>query len=202
MLFDIEGSMLGNKSGSFAVCAELGAGKSFLLKKTTGEVVDRGGRFFVIDRSGTMEWADFGASVTDCIALEIANPEYSLDPLRVFGVYEGASMVETVFTTLLNVAPTDDMGIVLSEVLDRDYLEQQELDSLGGVLAHLKGGCLLEGAKDLGRRMDAFARKKLGKVLFDGSLPPLPLDSRGLVMCTRGTELPNAAELVNAHLFN
>lgn len=202
VLFDIEGSMLGNKSGSFAVCAELGAGKSFLLKKTTGEVVDRGGRFFAIDRSGTKEWADFGASVTDCIALEVANPEYSLDPLRVFGVYEGASMVETVFTTLLNVAPTDDMGIVLSEVLDRDYLEQQGLDSLGGVLGHLKKDCHLEGAKDLGRRMEAFARKKLGKVLFDGDLPPLPLDARGLVMCTRGTELPNSAELVNAHLFN
>ncbi|XAS69889.1 ATP-binding protein (plasmid) [Micrococcaceae bacterium Sec5.7] len=201
VLLDIGGSMIGNKSGSFGVCAELGAGKSFFLKKQAGDVIDRNGSIFVIDRSGTMEWAHFGASVTDCISLEIANPQYSLDPLRIFGALTGASMVETVFTTLLNIAPTDDMGIILSEVMDKDYLLQEGIESLGGVLKHLSTDCQLDGAKELARRMNAFARKKLGKVLFDGTLPPLPLDAKGIVMCTRGTELPSAAELGNAHLF-
>lgn len=202
VLLDIEGVVAGNKSGSLAVCAELGAGKSFLLKKVTGDVVDRGGSFFAIDRSGTMEWADFGSSVTDCISLEIANPAYSLDALRMFGVVDGASMVETVFTTLLNLSPTEDLGVALSEALDKDYLLQHQLESLGDVLQHLGKDCEIPGAKDLARRMSAFARKKLGRVLFDGTLPPLPMDARGLVICTRGTDLPTAAELTNQHLFN
>ena len=201
VLFDIEGSILGSKSGSFACCAETGAGKSFFLKKVTGDVVDRGGRFFVIDRSDTKEWAVFGSSVTDCVALELVNPKYSLDPLRLFGAKEGASMVETVFTTLLNIAPTDDLGITLSEVLDEDYLLAHGLNSLGSVLNHLATDCELEGATELARRMNAFARKKLGRVLFDGQLPPLPLDARGLVMCTRGLELPTEEQLKSEHLF-
>ena len=55
------------------------------------------------------------------------------------------------------------MGIILSEVMDQDYLLEHGLDSLGSVLKHLTHDCLIEGAKELARRMNAFARKKLGR---------------------------------------
>ncbi|MEA5456809.1 ATP-binding protein [Sinomonas sp. JGH33] len=202
VFLDIEGSVLGNKSGSFAFCAESGAGKSYALKKIAGDVIDRGGRVFVLDHSDTKEWADFAGSVTDSVSLEVVNPSHSLDALRLFGPRDGGPILEAFFTTLLNIAPSDELGVALSEALDADYLHRNGIGSASELLEHLKSqDCPVAGAQSLARRMNGWARKGLGKVIFDPSLAPLPLDSDALVMCTRGCDLPTADELANAHLF-
>lgn len=201
VLHDIAGSITGNRSGSFAACAELGAGKTLLLKKVTGDVVDRGGRFVAIDRSSTKEWEYFGRSITDCVTVDLVDPVYSLDPLRVFGLRVGATYVESLAAMLMNVAPQDALGITLNEVLNPAYLTEHQLSSLPDVVAHLRQECALQGAEELGRKMTAFANRPLGRVLFDGSLPPMPVDARGIVFCTYGTDLPEPEELHSEHLF-
>ncbi|PPG77484.1 type IV secretion system protein VirB4 [Rathayibacter rathayi] len=201
VLLDPEGSMVGNVSGSLGASGELGSGKSFLLEKAIGDSVDRGGRFVGIDRSDNMEWGVFAATITDSTVVEIVNPEYSLDPLRVFGVDAGAEIAQSLFATLLNIAPTSEQGVVISEVLDHDYLRRNELHSLSDVRKHLESNTGLVGAPAIAKIMNVFARKKIGRVIFDDSLPALPLDSRAIVFCTRGLELPSRDELMTEHLF-
>lgn len=201
VLLDPEGSMIGNQSGSLGVCGELGSGKSFLLEKVIGDSVDRGGRFVGIDRSDNMEWGVFAATITDSTVVEIINPEYSLDPLRVFGVDAGAEIAQSLFATLLNIAPTSEQGVVISEVLDHDYLRLHKLNSLSDVRQHLESATDLVGATAIAKVMNVFARKKIGRVIFDDTLPALPLESRAIVFCTRGLDLPSRDELMTEHLF-
>lgn len=201
VLHDIDGAVTGNRSGSFAVCAELGAGKTFILKSITGAIVDLGGRFVAIDRSATREWAFFGQAISSSITVDVVYPKYSIDPLRVFGLEDGAEQVESMAAMLMGIAPTDPHGITLHEVLTPGYLKQHGLRTLSEVVGHLNNGCELPEAADLGRRMSAFASRSLGRVIFDDTLPALPLDARGIVFCTYGTELPTPNELASAHLF-
>ena len=201
VLADIEGTLMGDRSGSFAICAELGAGKTATVKTITGHIVDRGARFVAIDRSSTREWEFFGKSITDCVTVDVTAPEYSLDPLRVFGPEIGASHVESLVAMLMNIAPADDLGITLNEVLNPEYLAERGLDNLPDVITHLREGCELPEAVELGRKMAAFASRSLGKVFFDRSLPALPIDARGIVFCTYELSLPTSDELQNEHLF-
>ncbi len=201
VLLDPEGSTVGNVSGSLGATGDLGSGKSFTLEKAIGDAVDRGGRFVGIDRSDNMEWGVFASTITDSTVVEIINPSYSLDPLRVFGIEAGAEIAQSLFATLLNIAPTSEQGVVISEVLDPEYLRLHKLHSLSDVRAHLAAATDLHGAAEIAKIMNVFARKRIGRVIFDGSLAPLPLDSRAIVFCTRGLDLPNRDELMTEHLF-
>lgn len=201
VLFDPEGAVEGNRSGNFAVCGALGSGKTFLLKKIVGAVVDRGGRFITIDRSSTREWAFYGRSITDTVVLDVLNPEYSLDPLRMLEAGAGAAAAETLFAMLMDVFPASVEGVTLSEVLTPAYLDKHGLGSLTDVTEHLRHGCELPEAQDLGRKMAAFASKQLGRVIFDASLPPLPVDAPGIVICTYGTVLPTEEDLAHEHMM-
>ncbi len=50
--------------------------------------------------------------------------------------------------------------------------------------------------------MNTIASKPdIGRVLFDASLPPLPLDARATVFCTRGLDLPKESELANEQRY-
>ncbi|MFK0085559.1 ATP-binding protein [Glutamicibacter sp. NPDC090743] len=197
---DLEGQAEGNRSCSVGVSGEMGVGKTMFAKKVAGAVTDRGGRFFAIDQSTTHEWATYGASITDCASLVITAPEYSLDPLRVLGIEDGASAVENLVAMLTNISISSDLGDVLSEVLDPEYMHEHELISLKAVVDHLKV-CDLPDADKLHRKLATLARRKLGKVLFDPALPPFPLDATSLVIVTDGLEYPSDNELENKHLF-
>jgi hypothetical protein len=202
VLLDPEGSMVGNTSGSLGVCGELGSGKSFMLEKAIGDSVDRGGRFVGIDRSENVEWGVFAHTITDSTVVEIVNPAYSLDPIRVFGTLAGAEITQSLFATLLNISPTSEQGVIISEVLDHDYLELHDLRSLSDVRKHLATGSGIDGAPAIAKIMNVFARKCIGRVLFDPALPPLPLDSRAIVFGTRGLDLPSKDDLTHAHQFH
>ena len=80
---------------------------------------------------------------------------------------------QSFLTPLLNVAPTSAQGVLLSEVLDPDYLTQHHIAGLGDLPAHLATACDLPGATELARLINVFARKDVGRVVFDASLPPL-----------------------------
>jgi len=205
VLHDIEGAVLGNKSGCFAVVAELGAGKTVTLKKETMAVAKRGGRYLVIDKSATHEWVAMAEAMKDIgiesTIIDLSNPRGSLDPLRVFGIEDGASHVESLAAMLMNIAPSDELGIVLNETLNPIFLEQHGIDSLGKLVRFLQEDATDALQKKLGRTMQAFSKKKQGRVIFDETLPPLSSDSRGIVFCTYGLDLPTPDELQSEHLF-
>jgi hypothetical protein len=109
--------------------------------------------------------------------------------------------MQTFLTPLLNVRPTSERGVLLSDVLDPAYLEKHELTSSGDLLAHLHDGCTLPGAGELARLVNVFARREIGRVIFDGTVPPLDLSTRAVVIRTHTLQLPSREELEHEHLF-
>ena len=201
VLHDIAGASRRDVSGSMGIAGELGAGKSLLMKKLAGDIVDRGGQIIVPDRTAMGEWAEWAASVTKATVVDIADPTVSLDPLRMYGPRVGSRITQSFLTPLLNVSPTSERGVLLADVLDPEYLAQHQLSGLGDVLSHLENACKLEGAYDLARLMRVFARRDFGRVIFDNNLPPLTPDAPAIVIRTHTLELPNREELHTAHLF-
>lgn len=201
VLHDLEGSSARDVSGSGAVCAELGAGKSYLLKGLAGDVIDRGGVFITPDRTPMGEWAQWAQSVTAAAVADIEDPTYSLCPLRFFGRHIGSRVLHSFLTPLLNVAPTSPEGVLLSDVLEPDYLATHDIDSTGELLAHLISGCEYPGAAELGRVMGVFSKRDFGRIIFDQTLPSLPDGWRALVVRTHTLALPSANQLTSEHLF-
>ncbi len=174
---------------------------SLTLKTQAGAVVDRGGRVIAADRTAVGEYAAWASSVTRATVVDVNDPTMSLDPLRLFGPVVGSRVTQSFLTPLLNIAPTSDRGVLLSDVLDPPYLAECRITGLGGLLAHLKDGCELPGAAELARTMNVFARRDFGRVIFDASLPPLPIDVPAVVIRTHTLELPSRSELEHEHLF-
>ncbi len=187
-------------SGSMAFTGDLGSGKSVALKGLAGDVLDRGGRIFVPDRTEMGEWARWAQSVTDPKVVDVADPDLSLDPLRLFG-RNGSRMALSLLTPLLNLSPTSEQGVLLGEVLDPSYLARYEIGSLGGLVAHLTDGCEAVEAEVLARKIRVFARQGICRVFFDDTLPAISLDDRAIVILTHGLELPTNDELRHRHLF-
>jgi hypothetical protein len=133
----------------------------------------------------------------------LVDPLYTMDPLKLFAGTPTVSsrITQSFLGPLLNVTPTSDRGVLLSDVLDPGYLTKHAIDGLGALLRHLLKGCELDGAAELGRLINVFARRDFGRVLFDEFLPPLPLDATTIVIRTHTLELPSREELELSHLF-
>ncbi|MCA0296946.1 MAG: ATP-binding protein [Actinobacteria bacterium] len=198
---DPDGATDRNESGSIAVSGDLGSGKSFTLKTVAGDVLDRGGRIIVPDRTEMGEWAQWARSITQAKIVDVVNPDLSLDPLRLFGIGVGSRMALSFLTPLLNFAPTSDQGVLLADVLDPTYLTAHQLDSMGDLVSHLAGDCELEGARDVARKINVYARQGLCRVIFDATLPAIALSDRAVIILTHSLELPTNEELVTEHLF-
>jgi hypothetical protein len=104
---------------------------SVLLKKLAGDVVDRDGRVISADRTQLGEWATWARSVTRAAIVDVDDPVASLDPLRLFGARAGSRVTQSFLTPLLNISPTTDRGVLLSDVLDPPYLAEHRIHGLG-----------------------------------------------------------------------
>ena len=201
VLHDLEGASDKNVSGSAAVAGELGSGKTATLMKLAGDVVDRGGQLVIADRTDKGEWASWASELTSAVVVNSMDPEWSLDPLRVFGPKLGGRLMQSFLTPLLDVRPTSERGVLLSDVLDPEYLERHQILSSGALVEHLHDDCSMPGALEMARLIRVFARRDLGRVIFDETVPPLPLTTRAMVIRTNGLQLPSREELEHAHLF-
>lgn len=213
ILLDLAGLIEGDMSASFGVISELGSGKSTLLKCIAGSVIDRGGAIFALDRTVMREYAKFLKAIADerdafgnpmkkTIIADMLDPQWSLDPLRIWGPAKGARMVQSLFALMLNIDPLDDRGIELSSLLEADYVITNGITSLNKLHAHLKSLADTNPiAQALYKVINVIASKDLGKVLFDDSLPPLDLAADAIVVTTTGLTLPDKAEVENEHLF-
>lgn len=201
VLFNPDGATDRNVAGSIAFVGDLGSGKSFALKKIAGAIVDRLGRIIVSDRTNMGEWALWASSLSDPSIVDVSSPQWSLDPLRVFAGQKIASrLAQSFLTPLLNVSPTSERGILLSEVLEHSYLTTHDIGGLGELIGHLET-VDLPGAADLARAMKSVARQDIGRVVFDATLPPLELQNRVIVFRTHLLQLPTRADLDHEHLF-
>src|SRR5699024_7626114 len=137
VLHDLEGASDRDVSGSAAVAGELGSGKTSTLMKLANDVVDRKGQLIIADRTAKGEWATWAEHLVQAVVVNTAEPDVSLDPLRLFGPQVGSRILQTFLTPLLNVRPTSERGVLLAEVTDPGYLARNDLHSTGDLLTHL-----------------------------------------------------------------
>ena len=197
---------LRDKSACVGITGELGSGKSMTMKILMKIVVDRdGGQVIATDRSQTGEWVSYVRTLTDPVVADLTDPQYSLDPVRVFGDVHGAIIASNFLITLLDLDPTSPEGVVLGDVLTPGYLAEHQIKGLGSLLQHLAERGAQEGeseAATLAGQMSVYARKDFGRVLFDDELPPLPWkEASALVIRTNRLEMPKTKELEQPHLY-
>lgn len=193
---------IADQSASIAACGELGSGKSYLLKTLAGAVADRGGQVLVIDRSREREYAGIIHEVGGVI-VDLAAPQWSLDPLRVLGVAAGSTVTQSFLSALTGITARSEDGDVLATALSPAYLRRHQILHLPGVVDHLMStDCTIPGADVVARRLGSFAGKDLGAVVFDPDLQPLPLTARGIVWATNAVDLPTPDDLTVPHLFD
>lgn len=203
VLVDRVATLEANLSACFATVAELGAGKSVLMKADMGAMLDRGGRVLAIDRTERREYAEFATAIRPDKKqiVDLLGPTISLDPLRIFPPARAARMVQSLFATMLGVSMRDPRGTKLSSLLQPAYLEEHQIKSLRDMDEHL---AKLQGdvAEELSSLMRSVSQSELGEVLFNDALPPLDTSARAIVFLTRGLTLPDERELSTPHLFN
>lgn len=204
VLIDIQGSIEADSSGSIGIVAELGAGKSYTIKGIVGDELDRGSRAFIIDRTELKEYAHFAKSLKpgDTAIVDILSPEYSLDPIRVFGALTGARHVQSLFATMLGIKARDPLGVALSRVLAPAYVTANGITSISKLRDHLADAPEDSERGQLYGLMNLIAGNDFGAVLFDDSLPPLDLNAQAIIALTHGLALPDETELTNQHLFD
>jgi len=139
--------------------------------------------------------------VTRAVVVDVSDPVLSLDPLRLFGPVVGSRITQSFLTPLLNVAPTSERGVLLSDVLDPAYLSERGITGLGQLLTHLHSACDLPGAKEMARLINVFARRDFGRVIFDETVPSLKLSDPAVIIRTHTLMLPSKEELEHEHLF-
>lgn len=203
-----------DKSGSLAYVGENGAGKSTALKTLTGSIVDEGGQLLTIDKSNEGEWATFAASFTDTasapVIVDPAALTWSMDPLRCLGVDDGAPVLLSFCSQLLNLAAQEPDGVTLAHVLQPAYLRHHGISSAQAVMEHLEGAVAsLPAAPDqglpegpvLGRRLRTYANTPMGRLVLDETLPPVDGTADVIVWRTNGMEQPTTQEIATPHLF-
>lgn len=203
ILLDLAGATDRNISGSLAVAGDLGSGKSVVLKKVAAYTVDIGGRVIIPDRTDRHEWADWARGMPQHLILNVSAPEYSLDPLTLYPGAAGARIAQSFLIQLLNASPTSDMGILLSEMLDEEYLTRHGVTRLGELLQHAQS-IASEGGEEvnrLARLLSTISRRDLGRVIFDETLPPLDVANPVIVFLTHELQLPKHEELANPDQF-
>ncbi|MFT4284345.1 MAG: ATP-binding protein [Protaetiibacter sp.] len=201
---DFWGQVQGDVSGSVGIAGEPGGGKSVTVKDLLGTTHDRGGRFVAIDRTELREYGIFAASLDalDTAIADLVDPQFSLDPIRIFGAREGVTHMVTLCSALLGVPARSPEGVMLSEQLSPESAERNGITSAGALLAHLQQlGTTDPTAKSLAGLMGLYSNSAYGRVLFDPTLPPLDLSRRGIVFLTHGMALPDEAEVSNPSLF-
>jgi len=210
---DTAGVAEADLSPSLAVAAELGGGKSVLLKSRAGDEVDRGAQLLVTDRTAVGEYEIWAKSITDAVVVDCVAPKYSLDPLRMFpitsytaadreaGRKSGPEIAENLLLGLLNLAPDEDEGLLLSALLDPEVVIEYELHSLPALVAYVTGKCDDPAAARLGKMLNVFASKSYAAALFSPDMPALNPDAPAIVIRTHGLELPREQEIDKPQLF-
>lgn len=192
-----------DKSGSAALAGELGGGKTSAMKSMCNAIVDEGGQLMAIDKSDDGEWARFAATFTDPAIVDPDIPRWSMDPLRVLDDESGHVVLQSFITQLLDLSPREEMGVTLSECLDPGYRRAHRIVSSGDVMEHLAGpSCTLPSASGLASRLRICSRLPVGRLVFDGSLPPVPTDASCVVWRTNRMAQPTEQEIATPHLFH
>ncbi|WUS97724.1 ATP-binding protein [Streptomyces sp. NBC_00708] len=206
-----------NASASAVFIGELGSGKSVAMKTamysilTTGRRVGRSrsrGRALAIDRTPQQEWARFARACpgeTQVITVD-EDASVSLDPLRVFKGPRAARYTESFLTPLLDIASMSTEGVTLADAIDATHKAPEP--SMRMLLDTLTERAqtsdpqdpddhnVRAAASELARKLRSLAKKDLGRVIFDPTLPIVEItDADTIIFSAANIGLPKKTEL-------
>ncbi|MBV9022732.1 MAG: ATP-binding protein [Streptomycetaceae bacterium] len=211
-----------NASASAAFVGELGSGKSVAMKTAMHSILTTGhregsansrGRALVIDRTPQQEWSRFAAAcpgTTQIIRVD-ETAGISLDPLRVFRGPRAARYCESFLTPLLDIGSMSVEGVTLAEAIEATRLGPNPsmtalIETLGRRAKtpdpdEPNDNAVRAAASELVRTMRALAKKDLGKVIFDPSLPVVQItNADSIVFAVDRIGLPTKEELAEHRL--
>ena len=211
-----------NASASAAFVGELGSGKSVAMKTAMHSILAIGhregsagsrGRALVIDRTPQQEWSRFAVAcpgTTQIIRVD-ETAGISLDPLRVFRGPRAARYCESFLTPLLDIGSMSVEGVTLAEAIEATRTAPNpSMTALIDTLARRAKTPDLEepndnavraAASELVRTLRALAKKDLGRVIFDPTLPVVQItDADSIVFAVDGIGLPTKEELAEHRL--
>lgn len=203
MLWDISRGCRTNSSSSFAVVAELGAGKSVLLKSALFHTITRlRGRVVAIDRTASQEYIRFAEACPGTVATVpiTETPSVSLDPLRVFAADGRRMHTLSFFNTLLDLPTTKLPGIVMDLAVSAaaarpDSTSSDVIAELDAIAAE-RAGSKSDEALVLAERLRHIAADALGAIIFDAALPQLQMDlADAMFFATNAVPLPEGDQL-------
>lgn len=202
VLLSLGGLAENDISGSMGMVGELGSGKSVAMKTIASHSIDRGAQLIAVDHSDNQEWAALGKALTTANVIDFMNPEWSLDPLRIYK-HDGRRVRETLnlMTMMIGVDSISDEGVVLNNELKKIVNGELELDSLRGLKDHLVSEAIDPEDRSLARKisrlMDVFSDLDFGGAFFNPNLPPMDFSAQATIFCTHGMTLPTKEELSN-----
>ncbi len=202
VLENLAGLAENDVSGSMGFLGENGSGKSVSMKTVASHTLDRNGQLIAVDHSDNQEWKNLGQSLTKANVVDFMRPDWSLDPLRIYGPSQRARETLNLLTMMLGVSVKDDEGIVLNAELKKLQNNELELRSLKHLKDHLDSAKVDQADREIARRisrlMDVFSGVDFGETFFNPDLPPMEFSAQATVFCTHGMTLPTMEELNNA----
>ena len=191
---------LKDASSAIAIAGELGAGKTWLIMFLLLLLNDNGGQYLAIDRTDSGEYARPTATLRRHAIIDLMRPRWSMDPLRTFQADIGVDAAVELLTPLFECEANSPMGMTLGEVLRPEW----GVRSIPDLLAVLQRGvddgrlpdgkALPKGWDELHRHLSYWAGRRYAAALFDPNLPPLDLNTDGIVIRTNRVEVPTGTE--------
>ncbi|NUS43476.1 MAG: ATP/GTP-binding protein, partial [Mycobacteriaceae bacterium] len=211
-----------NASASAAFVGELGSGKSVAMKSALHSILATGrrqgvrgsrGRALVIDRTPQQEWTRFALAcpgATQVIRVD-ERAGISLDPLRVFRGPRAARYTESFLTPLLDIGSMSVEGVTLAEAIEATRLAPDP--SMAALITTLEiraktpdaeeanDTAVRAAASELARTLRALAKKDLGRVIFDPTLPVVQVtNADSIVFAVDKIGLPTREDLAEHRL--
>ncbi|MFB7376568.1 ATP-binding protein [Kitasatospora purpeofusca] len=195
---DLASAPASNIAASLAVLGDLGSGKSVMLKKVTADLVDRGHRAIVIDRTNHREYAHFARTAAPGRhqVIDAADATISIDPLRVLPTAQGEAAALSYLLLQTQMEAMSAGGAALSRAVKAAAAARNP--HMGLVLEELRsisteGGNRGEAAADVLDLLSTVADARLARMVFDQSLPALSMSDLTadlVVFTTNGLTLP------------
>lgn len=194
VLFDPARGPRTNRSGSLGIFGALGSGKSFAVKQIGYGTVAAGGRVVCLDRTSLGEYVKFAEVMPgNSQIVDVSNPRYSLDPMRMFTNIKDKEKYTTGFLQqMCGAEANSDLSAILSTAVQKAVKRDAPIQDI-----HLMLDRPDKTSVELATKLQYLAASPFASVVFNSSRPPLSFESDYIVFWIKGLSLPDKYRLEN-----